>query len=406
MSETTTPVNILIVDDLPENLLALEALIRAPGRRIFEAKSGNEALSLLLEHEFALAILDVQMPSMTGFELAELMRGTERTRHIPIVFVTAAGKEQDFAFKGYESGAVDFLYKPLDNYAVQSKVSVFVDLFSQRQAIREQVAALEEARRQQDALVVQLQQAQAELQRAVRMRDEFVSLVSHELRTPLNTLFLEVQMRRVHLGKGDAQALSPKNLEAVVQREERQIQSMVRLIDDMIDVSRLRRGVLPIRCAKTRLTTVIERAVDSLGHKASDASTTISLQLEDGIEGWWDEFRIEQVISNLLTNALHHGGSKPVEIRAVSEAHESAPGVRIDVQDHGQGIAEQDLERIFGQFERGAGQEGTPGMGLGLFIARQVVSTHSGTLTVRSRPGQGSTFSVWLPIRPETCSAA
>jgi Response regulator containing CheY-like receiver, AAA-type ATPase, and DNA-binding domains len=105
---------LLIVDDLPENLLALEALIKGEGREVFKASSADEALSLLLEHEFALAILDVQMPGMDGFALAELMRGTERTKNIPIVFVTAAGRELNYAFKGYESGAVDFLYKPLD----------------------------------------------------------------------------------------------------------------------------------------------------------------------------------------------------------------------------------------------------------------------------------------------------
>ena len=109
MPNADTTANLLIVDDLPENLLALNALIRQEGRTVFQASCGEDALNLLLEHEFALAILDVQMPGMNGFELAELMRGTEKTRHIPIVFVTAAGKESNYAFKGYESGAVDFL---------------------------------------------------------------------------------------------------------------------------------------------------------------------------------------------------------------------------------------------------------------------------------------------------------
>ncbi|MGA0570954.1 hybrid sensor histidine kinase/response regulator [Variovorax sp. VNK109] len=400
-----TPVNILIVDDLQENLLALEALIRSPGRRIHQARSGNEALALLLEHEFALAILDVQMPAMTGFELAELMRGTERTRHIPIVFVTAAGRDLDYAFQGYESGAVDFLYKPLDNYAVQSKVNVFVDLFLQRRAVRDQVEALEEARRLQDELVQQLQETQADLQRAVRMRDDFVSLVSHELRTPLNTLFLEVQMRRVHLGKGDMQALSPKNMEAVVQREERQIQSMVRLIDDMIDVSRLRRGVLPIRYARTQLASVIQRAVDGLAHRSNEAGVDIRASVAQDVEGLWDEFRIEQVISNLLSNAVRHGKGGPVEINA-APANDALgqPGVQIHVRDHGEGIAPGDEERIFGQFERGANQGGTLGMGLGLFIARQLVSAHDGELTLSSNTPQGATFTVWLPLKPRSSS--
>ena len=145
---SSTGCKLLIVDDLPENLLALEALIRRDGREVFKAQCADDALVLLLEHEFALAILDVQMPGMNGFELAELMRGTEKTKHIPIVFVSAAGREMNYAFKGYESGAVDFLYKPLDIQAVQSKVAVFVDLYRQRKVMAQQLEALERARQE------------------------------------------------------------------------------------------------------------------------------------------------------------------------------------------------------------------------------------------------------------------
>ena len=148
------PSKLLIVDDLPENLRALDALIRDGKRQVFQASSGEEALTLMLEHEFALAILDVQMPGMDGFELAELMRGTERTRNIPIVFVSAAGRELNYAFKGYEQGAVDFLHKPLDPDAVRSKVNVFVTLDQQRREMRRQMEALERSRRDFEARVV------------------------------------------------------------------------------------------------------------------------------------------------------------------------------------------------------------------------------------------------------------
>ena len=143
MPDRTDEVNLLIVDDLPENLLALDALLQAPGIRVHQAESAEQALELLLRHEFALAILDVQMPGMDGFQLAELMRGTERTKQIPIVFVSAAGRELNYAFKGYESGAVDFMHKPLDAHAVRSKVNVFVDLYRSRKALSRQLEALE-----------------------------------------------------------------------------------------------------------------------------------------------------------------------------------------------------------------------------------------------------------------------
>ena len=205
------PTNVLLVDDLPENLRALNALVRADDRVIYQARTGEEALALLLEHEFALAIVDVQMPGMDGFELAELMRGTGKTRHIPIVFVSAAGKELNYAFKGYEAGAVDFLYKPLDPEAVKSKVNVFVDLFRQKQEVRQIVE-------QREATVRELNAVQQELQRALDMRDQFMSMVAHELRTPLNTLYLEAQMRKLQLERGNMDHFAPEQLERMVAR--------------------------------------------------------------------------------------------------------------------------------------------------------------------------------------------
>ncbi|MCZ8258145.1 MAG: hybrid sensor histidine kinase/response regulator, partial [Polaromonas sp.] len=309
---------VLIVDDLPENLLALDALIRQDDRVIFQASNGEDALALLLQHEFALAILDVQMPGMNGFELAELMRGTEKTRSIPIVFVTAAGKELNYAFKGYETGAVDFLYKPLDVDAVRSKVSVFVDLYRQRQEVRRQVQALEKSRQEQETLLKELQAAQGELQNAVRMRDDFMSMVAHELRTPLNTLFLEAQLRKMQLDRGNAAIFDAAYLQKMVARDQRQIQSMVRLIDDMLDVSRIRSNRLSIRPSEVDLSALVQRVVGNLANQAASAGSTITLEAGQGITGIWDEFRIEQVVVNLLTNALRYGEGKPVKVNVTS----------------------------------------------------------------------------------------
>jgi signal transduction histidine kinase len=395
------PSNLLIVDDLPENLQALDALIRDDKRVVYRAQSGDEALALLLEHEFALAILDVQMPDMDGFELAELMRGTERTRHIPIVFVSAAGKELNYAFKGYETGAVDFLHKPLDPDAVRSKVSVFVALDQQRRETRRQVTALERSRREQELLVRELNATQEELQRSLRMRDEFMSLVAHELRTPLNTLFLETQMRAMQLKKGNLAAFEPDKLDAMVRRDERQIKSMIRLIDDMLDVSRIRSGMLSVRPAQVELMALLERVVSDLSLQASAGGGSLSLVPHAPVTGWWDEFRIEQVIVNLLTNALRYGGGQPVEV----SVHDVDGCARIDVRDMGRGIAPEDLERIFEPFERGARNGEPKGLGLGLYISRQLAVSHGGTLQVESKPGEGSTFSLLLPCRHDAANS-
>lgn len=392
------PSKLLIVDDLPENLRALEALIRGEGRLVFQAGSGEEALALMLEHDFALAILDVQMPGMDGFELAELMRGTERTRNIPIVFVSAAGRELNYAFKGYETGAVDFLYKPLDPDAVRSKVNVFVTLDQQRRQMQRQMAALERSRQEQETLLRELNATQEELQRSLRMRDEFMSLVAHELRTPLNTLFLEAQMRSLQLKRGTLTAIKPEQFEAMVRRDERQIKAMIRLIDDMLDVSRMRSGQLSIRPGQVQLMDLLERVVSDLSLQAGATGCKLSLQEHPPVEGCWDEFRIEQVVVNLLTNALRYGGGQPVEV----SVHYANDTVRIDVRDEGKGIAESDLERIFEPYERGARNGEPKGLGLGLYISRQLAISHGGELRVTSKPGEGSTFSLVLP----TCEQA
>ncbi|PKL98940.1 MAG: hybrid sensor histidine kinase/response regulator [Gammaproteobacteria bacterium HGW-Gammaproteobacteria-9] len=377
MPDRADEVNLLIVDDLPENLLALDALLQAPGVRVHQAESAEQALELLLRYEFALAILDVQMPGMDGFQLAELMRGTERTKQIPIVFVSAAGRELNYAFKGYESGAVDF-----------------VDLYRSRKRLALQLEALERSRREQEVLLDELRSTKAELEDAVRMRDDFMSIVSHELKTPLNTLILEVQLRKLQLGRNNLAAFSEERLRNMVDKDERQVQSLIRLIDDMLDVSRIRTGKLSIRPSRTDLAELVGNVVESFAAQMEACGCELRLERAESIIGVWDAFRIEQVLANLLTNAMRYGAGKPVQVSVTS----CAEGACIEVRDHGIGISPQSLERIFCQFERAEGSEGSAGLGLGLFIADQIVRAHNGRIQVQSVEGQGSQFRVLLPL--------
>ena len=394
MSDHADEANLLIVDDLPENLLALDALLKAPGIRVHQAESAEQALELLLRHEFALAILDVQMPGMDGFQLAELMRGTERTKQIPIVFVSAAGRELNYAFKGYESGAVDFMQKPLDTHAVRSKVSVFVDLYRNRKRLAHQLEALERSRREQEILLDELRSTKAELEGAVRMRDDFMSIVSHELKTPLNTLILEVQLRKLQLSRKNVAAFSEDKLRHMVDKDERQIQSLIRLIDDMLDVSRIRTGKLSIRPCPVDLGKLVSSVVENFAPQMEVSGCTLMFQRPDPIIGLWDEFRIEQVLANLLTNAMRYGAGKPVQVNVTATAADAC----VEVRDQGIGISPRSLERIFCQFERAEGSESSAGLGLGLFIAEQIVKAHQGRIQVESEEGKGALFRVLLPL--------
>lgn len=392
MSEDDT-IHVLIVDDLPENLLALQALLRDEPLQVVAASSGEQALSLLLEHEFALALLDVQMPGMSGFELAELIRGSSRTRHLPIVFVSAAEREPAYTFRGYEHGAVDFLYKPLDAHAVKSKVRVFTELHAKSRELRRQLVELESARASQERLLAELKDTQADLQRALTMRDEFMSMVTHELRTPLGVMALEVIMRQQRLDKGDLGWFSPERLQAMLDKDARQVRSMTRLIEDMLDISRLQHGMLSIRRKRTDLGELARRVVADF--EGQYQQVPLRLNALPGIVGDWDDSRIAQVLINLLTNALRYGERQPVQVDVDLTDDGQA---RLAVTDQGPGIPPEDQRRIFQQFERLAGPGKAPGMGLGLYISQQFVQAHGGQISVHSEPGQGARFEVLLPL--------
>src|ERR1700761_9316125 len=340
-----TSVSFLLVDDLEENLLSLEALLRRDGLVLLKARSGEEALELLLTHDVALALVDVQMPGLDGFELAELMRGNERTRRIPIIFVTAGNADAQRRFRGYEAGAVDFIYKPIEAEVLRSKADVFFELFRQRQ----QIAA------QRDAL-----QSQAEaLKEADVRKDEFLATLAHELRNPLAPLRhgLDVLRRR------------PEGPESVEIRDimDRQLVHLVRLIDDLLDVSRVTQGKIELR--KTRI-----QAADVL-HAALEASRPLidsakhSLTIEAPLEPVWldaDLTRLAQVVGNLLNNAAKYTperGSIDLSLWTDGDA------VVIAVSDNGVGIPAEMQSKVFELFAQVENHTDRARGGLGIGLA-------------------------------------
>ena len=266
-------------------------------------------------------------------------------------------------------------------------------LVARREGVELEV--VEAARREQEALLAELRETQGELQKAVQMRDVFMSIASHELRTPLNGLILDVQLRRLRLEQGRMDAFTPNKLQEMVARDERQIRSLSRLIDDMLDVSRIRTGKLSVRPEPGDLGVLAGNVVESLAAQFTNTGSHIELHVEGPAPVMMDEFRIEQVLANLLTNALRYGGGKPVSVRvrAVDDV------VRAEVRDQGLGISEADQRRVFEQFERVSGASVAQGLGLGLFISEQIVQAHDGRIELSSRLGEGSCFSILLPLR-------
>lgn len=371
----------LIVDDLNENIVALKSLLQEENVEVISAQSGLDALNLLLEHDFALALVDVQMPSMDGFELAEIMRSTEKTRGIPLIFVTAASADSQRVFQGYEKGAVDFLQKPLSPQIVISKVRVFLELYNQKFLLQQKLRKIEET--------------ESYLQKALRARDEFLSICSHELKTPLTSLKMQIQItNRLKEKKGDEVAFSSENMNKFLVHSDRSVERIIHLVNDMLDISRVTTGRLTLKHEKVNIKSLIMDVADRLQVMMEMAGCELDIESDKNIDGLWDRFRIEQVITNLLTNAAKYAPEKPVLIKAMREGAYAV----LKVIDHGPGISETDQKRIFERFERAIDHTTISGLGLGLYISKEIVQLHHGTIAVESKPGEGSTFTMKLPL--------
>ena len=363
------PVKFLLVDDVQENLVALSALLEREGLELHLARSGVAALELLLCHEFALAIIDVQMPEMDGFELAELMRGTERSKHVPLIFATASTQERDRVFKGYESGAVDFLFKPIDPHILKQKADVFFQLARQRQELARQVEEREHLLR--------------EMHETLRLNEMFTAALGHDLRTPLGAIMAGAALLSE---RGDASR--------VAQRIMSSASRMAEMIEQLLDLARARlAGGIVVAARATDLMPIVDRIVTETRTQAP--TLPISVEASGDTRGDWDDGRLGQVLANLLSNAVKHG-RKGGPIR-VTLAGSDATLVRVTVHNEG-AIPEQHLPHLFDPFHSADKRpHGKDGLGLGLFIVQQIVRAHGGEVSVSSNAQSGTTFVVSLP---------
>jgi len=408
------PVNILVVDDRDENLMAVEAVLDDPGYRLVRAKSGREALKEVLDQDFALILLDVVMPGVDGYETATLIRERPRSRQTPIIFLTANDWGAQHVFRGYTVGAVDYLVKPVPADVLRSKVAVFVELFNRQESLRiaqeelekniaERTRELAEANVALSAEIVERekiekervqllrreQAARMEAERANRLKDEFLATLSHELRTPLNAI-----MGWAHvLGQSSTDRETVQRASTVIRQN---ASSQSQLIDDILDVSRIVGGKLVLDTTLVEVHRVIDDAIDSLMPAASAKSIQVVRTLDPDVKVIGDRDRLQQVVWNLVSNALKF---TPKNGRVEVVLKDEGGDAQIEVRDTGIGISAEFLPFVFDRFRQADSSMSRrhSGLGLGMAIVRHLVELHGGTVSVSS-PGenQGTTFRLTL----------
>lgn len=398
MKSVTETVKCLLVDDLEENLLSLEGLLRHDDVTLLKARSGEAALELLLKHDVALALLDVQMPVMDGFELAELMRGSQRTRHIPIIFLTAGSADGQRRFRGYEAGAVDFIQKPIEPHILRSKANVFFDLYRQRQQIAAQRDALEA---QAESLKQMEQLARQQLvheQETARLREQFIAVLGHDLRNPVAAVGSAAHILRQQ----------PQNEKAlkIIELMEASAGRMAGLIDDVMDFARARLGGgIFVDRQPTALKPVLRHVVEELQAAHPDRAIECAFSFPDPVRA--DAARIGQAVSNLLTNAVAYSDpEQPVRLEAARVNAELV----IAVKNAGPPISEAAMKRLFQPFVRGEVRPNQRGLGLGLHIASEIAKAHGGDLRATST-AEETCFTLSIPLHKsdsagiDSCSA-
>ncbi|MDE2264099.1 MAG: response regulator [Gammaproteobacteria bacterium] len=421
-------VSILLVDDQPQRLVAYRAILTDLDLHLVCARSGREALEHLMDREFALVLLDVSMPDMDGFEAAKLIHEHPRFEKTPIIFVTGVHLDDLDRLKGYSLGAVDYVSVPIVPEILRSKVSVLVELYCKRKELQRtneelahanarlseaNIALQEERTRELEGFNRSLQRANSELEAANRLlqsenaertraeqalkeadrhKDEFLAMLAHELRNPLAPIHSAIELMRLR-------PLVDPQLNWAREVIARQLTSLTRLVDDLLDVSRITRGKINLTRQAVELEGLISRAVETVHPLFDEQRHQLTLELpEPGVRVFGDPTRLTQAISNVLGNAAKYtdAGGQIALIAAVRQED-----VEIRVRDNGIGISPEMLPHVFELFTQldrtGCRTQG--GLGIGLALVQRLVQMHGGEVAAASEgPGKGSEFVIRLPL--------
>lgn len=370
---------ILIVDDKRENLVALEVVLKDLNVEFVRALSGNEALSQTLKHEFALGIIDVQMPDMDGFETVELIHNDPTIKYFPVIFVSAIYKEAQYVVKGIETGAVDFISKPIIPVILQGKVRVFLDLYMQKKLL--------------ESSNVELKIAKEKAEKKDLLKSLFLATMSHEIRTPMNGIIgVSELLKQTPLSK---EQLDLVNIMSVSGN------NLLLIINDILDISKIEAGQIKLEDNHFDLHNIATEIISILDIKATEQGNSLELNIDDDVPRYFkgDAMRLKQILLNLANNAVKFTKDGEVKIN-ISCLDEEGNKCRIEfkVIDTGIGIHDNEKDKLFKQFSQinQSTQREYGGTGLGLAISKSLVELMDGKIGVESKPGVGSTF--WFNV--------
>jgi two-component system sensor histidine kinase/response regulator len=370
---------ILIVDDTPENLISLKKVLEKHDFEVDTASSGEEALKKVLKKSYVLIILDVQMPGMDGFEVAEAISGYSKAKETAIIFLSAANTEFKFIAKGYSSGGLDYITKPVDMNILLLKVKTFYRIYEQNRKLNEM----------QNSLLAEIETRKE----AERKKDEFISIASHELKTPLTSVKGYVQLLERSINKHDTETIKKHLAKAQVQLEKLNV-----LIADLLDISKIESGKIKFNMQDFCMDKLIDNLIEVMHQSNPEFKINRRGFANRPIYG--DEMRLEQVIVNFLTNAIKYSpGTSEIDVTVNVKDGE----LYLAVKDYGIGMSLEQQQKVFDKFYRvEETSQRFPGLGIGLYISSEIISRHQGRVGLNSEYGKGSEFYFIIPTDLKT----